>query len=340
VIGEAYRQTKSGGGKLKLRALALLAEGGVERRFEAATLYREAARSEAHALRMLAAPDATTRLGAAVERCGCFVRAMAPTAAAVAWGDVLVESEGVSPAEASALRERLDREFATQQRAHREAIVAAPTLHTAGFVWPAVANRARALRELKRLLTVFPGEVELWHLLHHARLSQGEVSVAWEALGRARALEPESLALLGSELLLAPRALDLGAAEERLDAAWGSLRRGSAELDADVCLCFALASLTLARRSARPLLHLERTGAIVDLGVAAALDSTHAKERLRAVRALLGELRAGREPGVDALYRAGLGDLVTRSALGDGEDAVLILAGGNARQFEALRMVG
>lgn len=336
--GEAYQQVKRGGGKLKLRALALLAEGGSARRFDAAVLYREAARSEAHALRLLTAADAETRLGAAVERCGCLVRAMAPTAAAVAWGEVLVESEGVPSA--SAMRARLEGEFTAQREAHRAALSGAPTLRAAGFVWPAVSNRGRALRELRRLLTTFPGEVELWHLLHQAHAAGGEIDAAWGAIGRARALEPGNLSLLGSELLLAPRALAPGAAEERLDAAWASLRRAAPELDADVCLCFALASLELARHSEHAALLRERTAAAVDLGAAAPFDSTHAKDRLRAVRAVLGELRAGRSPGVDALYRTGLGHLVTRAAAGEGDDAVRILAGNDQRQFEPLRMVG
>lgn len=338
MIPEAYRQTKSGGGKLKLRALALLAEGGAERRFEAATLYRAAARSEAQALRMLPAPSAETRLGVAVERCGCFVRALAPTAAAVAWGHVLVESEGVPPEAARATRMKLDAEFAAQQEAHQKGIGAAPTLQAAGFVWPAVANRARARRELKQLLTAFPGEVELWHLLHQAHLADGKADAAWEALARARALEPENFTILGSELLLVPRVLDVNAAEDRLDAVWSTLRQASAELDADVCLCFALASLGLARRSKRAALHYQRTNAIVDLGLAAPLDSTHAKDRLRAVRGLLADLLVGRRPGVDVLYRVGLGDLVTRAPMGDRDDAVLILTQSSHRLLEPLRL--
>jgi hypothetical protein len=171
VISEAYRKTKTGGGKLKLRALALLAEGGRERRFEAATLSRATARSETQALRILSTPGAATRLGVAVERCRCFVRVLAPTAAPVAWGQVLVESERMSPEAARAARVKFNPEFRAQQDAHRKAVAAAPTLRVAGFAWVAVANRVRARRELRQLLATCPGEVELWHLLHQAYLS-------------------------------------------------------------------------------------------------------------------------------------------------------------------------
>jgi hypothetical protein len=201
-----------------------------------------------------------------------------------------------------------------------------------------VANRVRARRELRQLLAAFPGEVELWHLLHQAYLSADKADRAWEALARARALEPENLTILGSELLLVPRVLELDAAEERLDAGWSLLRRSPAELDADVCLCFSFAALDLARRSTRPLLHYQRTSTIVDLGLAAPIDSTHAKDRLHAVRVLLADLLVGRRPGADALYRVGLGDLVTRTAVHDQDDAVLILTQSNHRLLEPLRL--
>lgn len=90
---EAYREIKQGGGKLKMKALVRLAQGRDDARFEAATLLREAARAEERALQLLESPAAEVRLGVAIERCACLVDALAPTAAAVAWGDVLLEGD-------------------------------------------------------------------------------------------------------------------------------------------------------------------------------------------------------------------------------------------------------
>jgi tetratricopeptide (TPR) repeat protein len=251
MISEAYRQTKAGGGKLKLRALALLAEGGDEAAFEAATLLREAARAEERALRLLPIADPETRLGVAVECCGCLVDARAPRAAALAWGDVLRASEGLPDKTLRAHRAKLDPKVASLERDHERALAATPTLNAAHFLWPAVADKARAQKELDILLARFPGEVELWYTRYQASFFDKDYAAAWSALEKARALDPGKLFVLGAELLLAPRVLPVAAAEARLDAAYSMIRRAGVELDADVCLCFGIASFQLAEKSER-----------------------------------------------------------------------------------------
>src|SRR5262249_42507272 len=140
---DAYRQIKSGGGKLKLRALALLAEGGAEAAFNAATLLREAARAEERALRLLSTPDAEERLGVAVERCGCLIDARAPTAAALAWGEVLVEGDALPEEVVRAYRSKLDHDYESLQQAHQKGIAESPVLRAAGFLWPAARDKSR-----------------------------------------------------------------------------------------------------------------------------------------------------------------------------------------------------
>lgn len=336
MILDAYRPIKSGGGKLKLRALAILAEGREDAPFEAATLLREAARAEDRALRLLTMPSAETRLGAAVERCGCLVDALAPTAAAVAWGDVLVEGDGLPEDVVRAYRAKLDPDYEALQQAHQKAITAAPLLSAACFLWPAVTDKARAHRELSRLLAQFPGEFELWYMRYQASALDKDDAAAWSALERARALEPDNQFALGAELLLVPRVLSAPDAEARLDAAYSVLRRSGAALDADACLCFALASFEIAETSERRRLHHVRALEVAELGAAAGLDSTHAKADLRVVRALASDLLAGRTPTVDAFYRAGRGDLVARATAKDRKDPVRILTRGSNRAMEGL----
>jgi hypothetical protein len=333
---EAYRQTKSGGGKLKLKALARLAEGGPDAGFEAATLLREAARAEERALRLLATTDGETRLGAAVERCGCLVEARAPTAAAVAWGDVLVAGDDLPQDIVRAFRAKLDPAYEALQRAYRKAIAAAPTLAAVSFLWPATADKAKARRELDRLLKEFPGEFELWYLRYQAGLFERDYAAAWKALQKARALEPTNQFAIGAEMVLVPRVLKLAQAEARLDAAYGALRGMGAQLDADACLCFAVASFQIAPSSEHARRHHERALEMAELGASALLDTTHAKPDLRIVRALASDLLAGRTPTLDAFYRAGRGELVARAQAKDRKDPVRILIGAHDRSLEPL----
>jgi hypothetical protein len=333
---DAYRQIKSGGGKLKLRALAVRAEGGADAAFTAATLLREAARVEERALRLLATPSAEERLGVAVERCGCLVEALAPTAAAVAWGDVLVEGDALHGDVVRAYRAKLDADYEALERAHQKAIAASPALRAAGFLVPAARDRARAEKELGRLLAAFPGELELWYMRYQAAFFDDDVSAAWSALKKARALEPENPFAAGAELLLLPRVLSQAEAEVRLDAAYSALRRSGPEVEADTCLCLAVASLALADRAGDARGHYERALDAAELGGEARLDATGAKPDLRVVRALARDLLAGRRPTLDAFYRAGRGDLVARASARDRKDPLRLLIHSVHRALEPL----
>lgn len=333
---EAYRETKHGGGKLKMQALVRLAQGGDDARFEAAALLREAARAEERALRLLESPAPEVRLGVAVERCACLVAALAPTAAAVAWGEVLVEGDGVPEDVVRAERTKLDPQYEALQHAHQKALAVAPTLRAAGFFVPAVTGKARARRELDRLLRLFPGEVELWYMRYQATFFEKDYAAAWAAMSKMRDLEPAHPFVHSAELVLVPLALPTEEAEKRLDAAYSNLRRGTVTVDAEVFLSFALASLSLAKKSSRPPLHYQRALEIAELGAAAGLDATQAKSNLRVVRAVAKDLLAGRTPTLDAFYRAGRGDLVARASLEERKDPVRLLTGSLPRALGPL----
>jgi hypothetical protein len=333
---DAYRQIKSGGGKLKLRALALLAEGGADAAFNAATLLREAARLEDRALRLLSTPDAEERLGVAVERCGCFVDARAPTAAAVAWGEVLVAGDALPEDVVRSYRSKLDRVYESLQRAHQRALAGAPILRAAGFLWPAARDKARAHRELEKLLVAFPGELELWYMRYQASFFDDDDPGAWAALQKARALEPDNAFAIGAELLLIPRVLSAPEAERRLDAAYSALRRVGADIEADTYLCFAVASLSMAERGEGARLHHERALEAAERGAETRLDLTRAKADLRIVRVIARDLLAGRTPTLDAFYRAGRGDLVARASADDRRNPLRILTRSFQRALEPL----
>ncbi len=316
MIPEAYVRTKSDGGKLKMRALAVRAEGLEGAAFTAATLLREAARAEERALRVLVAPSQEVRLAVAVERCACFVDALAPSAAGLAWGDVLSESDGLPADVVEAYRSKLEPRREGLQAAFQEALAAAPVLAASGFIVPMARDSARALKELDRLLAAFPGEFELWYFRYQAAFFGGrDPTAAWDALERARRLEPDNAFARGAELILVPRVLPLADAEERLDAAYSELRRSGVNVEADTYLCFAIACFTLAERSARtrtfttsgrsmppgtaPRAPLDRAGAKPDLRVARAI----AKDLLEGAQADAARRRSTR-PGAGIAWRA------------------------------------
>lgn len=338
-VPEDYRLTKASAGKQKIKALSLLALGSADERFEAAVLLRSAAREEQRALAALAAPPAETRLGAAIERCGCFVDARAPSAAAVAWGDVLVEAEGLSDVAKDRATARLRPRFEALQREHRAAIQRSPTLSRARFQFFLVTDTKRARAELAVLRDRFPGELELWHLTYQIEFFAKRYAAAWEALTKARRLDAANQVLLASEIRLARHALDEGAAAH-LDALWAQLRADRGQLDTMVFWSMALSCATVAGTSADAgALHRRALDAI-ELGLAARTDLLGRKALLRALRMLVVDLAAGRPPRVDALYRLGLGDLVVRAAPADRDDPLRILDAVQSRAVEELRVAG
>jgi len=331
MISDAYGRTKSAGGKLKMRALAVRAEGGEDAAFAAAVLLREAARTEDRALRVLVAPSAEERLGVAVERCALFVEALAPTAAAVAWGDVLVQGDALPAEMAEAHRSKLEPQYHELQKAHHEALATAPTLSAVAVRVPAARDPARALREIDRLLAMFPGEFELWYLRYQSALFGGDDAAAWDALEKARELEPDNVFALGAEFVLVPRVLPLAEAERRLDAAYSLLRRPGVQVEPDTCLCFAIACFSIAERSGRPQFHYERVLEAAEAGAGAEVDRGDAKRDLRVARALAKDLLAGRKPTLDAFYRAGRGDQVAHATVEERKDPIRLLTGARDR---------
>lgn len=333
---DAYRHVKSGGGKLKFRARAIRAEQGEDGAFEAAVLLREAARAEERALRLLQAPDVETRLGAAVERCGCLVGARAPNAASLAWGEVLNESDAASPEIVRTYRQKLDPAYDALQRAFRRAIDASPVLKAARLRWAYVADQASARAELEALVAQFPGDFDLAYMLYQAGVFTRDHRAAWAALAKARQLEPENYVAWGAELLLAPRVLPLSKAEAHLEAAYSQLRRLRGDVDADSFLCFAVASLLLAGASKQPKTHHARALEAAELGVSARSDLFDSKPDLRVARDLAADLVAGRPPSINAFYRAGRGKLVDAAPAKDRNDPVRIFTGSFAYGGHAL----
>lgn len=334
---EDYRLTKASAGKQKMKALSLLALGSADERFEAAVLLRSAAREEQRAL---AAPPAETRLGAAIERCGCFVDARAPSAAAVAWGDVLVEAEGLSDVARDRATARLRPRFEALQREHRAAIQRSPTLSRARFQFFLVADTKRARAELATLRDRFPGELELWHLSYQLEFFARRYAAAWEALTKARRLDAANQVLLASEIRLVRHALSEEGAAAHLDALWAQLRADRGQLDTMVFWSMALSCATVAGTSADAASLHRRALDAIELGLAARTDLLGRKALLRALRMLVVDLAAGRPPRVDALYRLGLGDLVVRAAPADRDDPLRILDAEQSRAVEELRIAG
>jgi hypothetical protein len=327
VTDPIYQQLKSGAGRLKLKALALLALGGDDERFEAAALLREAARGEARALAALSTIDSESRLGVEVERCGLLVSAAAPTAAALAWGEVLGASEDLPPSTAARICAAVVPQFETLQRAHHGAVTRAPVLSAARFSWFNVTDRTRARRELNTLLKKFPGEFELWYLLHQADVQARRFEDALRAVQRARRLEPSNPVAWGSELSILPLALPEADAREQLAAAWAELRRERTRVDVDVFWCFALASVTLAKRTTPTSPLYTQALEALDLARDARSDILREGPLLRGLRGVISELAAGRTPSVEMLYRVGLGGLVTRAPANERNDPLRLLLG-------------
>ena len=95
----------------------------------------------------------------------------------------------------------------------------------------AAAGEPGARRELARLLRLFPGEVELWHMRYQATSFAKDYAGAWAALGKMRALEPAHPFVHAAEVVLALlAAADGGGARSGFDAAYSTLRRGGAGL--------------------------------------------------------------------------------------------------------------
>jgi hypothetical protein len=304
---DAYRVARAESGKLKLRATALLADGGRAETFEAACLFHEAARAEARALRILDAASPTVRLTSAVERCACLIEGLDPQGAALAWGDVLDASRWVPEATALALRANIQARRASQARAWSKALRGSPafvkTMGSAGWVPAGRAERAGLGRELRALLAVFSGVADLWLVLSSNEEADGDLKEAWSAVQRARRLDPEDAQGAAMTLFVAARALGQAEAEGYLDQVHARLELAPWEL----CLAAAAVGLMMGRRWGRGPERWARALAATVEGESRRDAPGRARKFFRALHLLLSELLAGRPPTEDVLFRAGLG---------------------------------
>jgi hypothetical protein len=108
------------------------------------------------------------------------------------------------------------------------------------------------------------------------------------------------------ELLLIPLHLAPKGAQRRLDAVYADIVHGT-DATADVCFGFITAAMTLSRRrrDRTKLLGMALDAASVGLGLPPRwpLD----RNLFRAMQLIARDLLAGRTPGMDILYRCGLG---------------------------------
>jgi len=201
---------------------------------------------------------------------------------------------------------------------------------SSGAGWPRLGGsralrppeRAKARRALTRWLAAFPGDPVAWATLSALDASEGDFPSAWRSIARARELDPRSSQATGMALLLVPDALPKARADEYLEASHAALQRGRDP--SEVFLAFVVASLRVAGAHPKGQAHVKRALDALALGEARPPAMPEHTRFFRALRRIAGDLRDHRKPGVDALYRAGLGALVARAA-SEGEQAPLAI---------------
>lgn len=340
-----HRSLLAPAGKARTRAKVLLAEGDPARRFDAVVLLHDAARSELQALGALEDPSIETRLAARIEACGCLLLGLDPLAAISLWNDAEGFALGVAPDVRRAMRARLAPRYRREQRDLMSLWKESPTLARSGtFRPPMTAHPTRARRELAALLDRFPGSAQLW-VGHCVDLDhQGEPAAAWEALARGRRLEPGAHVIEALDLWLLPRAFDAAEARRRLDAHRAGLDRAPPEL----CLGYAFAELALSEGALDARERLDHAREIAALGqsrmvlggrISSAAQSVGGASlvlslHLAAIAQIARERLAGRNPGLDLLYRVGLGRFAADAHARGLEDPVDVLRGGTPRALE------
>jgi tetratricopeptide (TPR) repeat protein len=310
-LHELYASMLASSGKLKLRAKALLAEGGPDATFKASLLYHEAARAQRRATAALPWCPPASRLGSAVEECWCLVEGLDPPCAADAWASVLQARQDVEATAAEAILSRLGPRYDAQHRAFVSTVRGSPALlavrEARMLVGLDARERAKARKETASVLGAFPGATTLWWMSFRLAEADGDKPSAWKALGRARELDPENPRFLAMSLLVAAWARPPAIAETYLASFRGSLERAPAE----VCLMYALAEITLARKTT----NIEerrarwmRARRAADAGIArATTEGLH--RNLLASQLLLDALLTDRQPTMEILYLAGLTEL-------------------------------
>jgi hypothetical protein len=307
-LHDVYAVNLASGGKLKMRATGLLAEGTPDAVFKACVLLHEAARFQQLALEALPTCPAVTRLSSLAEECWCFVEGRDPPRAGEVWGDLLHAREGVDVPTARAILSRLTPQFEAAQKTFAAAVNSSPVLVAIGktgiVAGQSLPANNKARKELTTLLRQFPGATSFWWMQYRLSEAAGDKKSAWQALAKARQLAPHDPRFAAMSLLVAAWALPRAAAEEHLAGVRGSLDRANAE----VCLMYAHAEITLARAcpAGEKRVRLTRAREAAEAGRARA-DTEELRRNLKAVLLLLGELLAGREPTLEVLYLAGMG---------------------------------
>ncbi|MFP2909282.1 hypothetical protein ACLESD_30415 [Pyxidicoccus sp. 3LFB2] len=311
--------------RLKLRATALLAEGGSARTFEAAALLHDAARAEARALLTLEHPTPEVRLGSAIEQCACLVEGLDPVLAARAWGHVLEAAGRLPEAVAAPLLSRLKPRYARLESAFSGALRKSPLVarHSESLELLRGRERQRYVRELGLLLARFPGTPWLWWTSCRIEHARGRPRAAWEAIQRACRLEPDNGHYDAVRLWLMPRVVPVKQVDAYLSESYAGIHQASPE----VCLVYALNEMELARREpAVSPARLERAFEAVLQGRSRVQSETSISQYLRAAQFLLSEQLKGGQPTIDLLYRAGLGDLIAVSPVTGRKDPLRLLS--------------
>ncbi|HEX2574326.1 MAG TPA: hypothetical protein VH877_32560 [Polyangia bacterium] len=326
---DPYNLALGEGGKLKMRATALLAEGGAENRFEAAVLFHAAARAERRALDSLEEVERATSLAAVIEICWCHLEGFDPTGAARVRGEVLEHARGVSADLAGAMSSRLEvrfrRELAEFSRLFHNASALGALRPSGTFIAPTVTERRRVRREILGLLDRFPGIPHLWWAAYRNAEADEEVELAWDSLRRAHRLDPLNPAFEAISLTLAPRVLAQPELSKLLAASFHKIQSRTAA--PELCLQYALAEILLAKSHSDPE-GLARARLAVDVGQAQQMRRERVRQYLQATRLLLEEKSAGRQPTIDILFRAGLGDVVPYASAKPSPDIVSLMTQG------------
>jgi hypothetical protein len=312
---DAYQNALSASGKLKIKATAKLALGTPDAIFEACVLLHEAARGELRAVQSIDAP-APTRLAALIEACGCLVDGFDPPGAAKVWAQITNEQLHVDPKLRDGMLAKLTPAYQRSQQQYATALGKLKVLRGMPphplSQWPQDL-RAPAEKEASMMTRAFPGAAGWWWVSY--RLAEGRENwpVAWDALGRARELDPEDLNFEAMSIHAAISALGPAKAQEHL------VRIG-ARLDASkplLCLMYALGEVRMARTEsqAQKRTRWVRALAATNIGLSGQPTETQHKN-LRAVKLLLDSYLANKLASVELLYLAGLSDVAVSAQAG------------------------
>ncbi|HEU4533892.1 MAG TPA: hypothetical protein VFS00_07225, partial [Polyangiaceae bacterium] len=252
------------------------------------------------------------------------------------WGRALSEQAAVGRPTAEAMRARLESKYEASKRAYGQALKASPNvltmLQTRSVVGGTAAERGELRRECETFLKRFPGASSWWWFAYRLAEASGDQGRAWDALARARRLDPDNRTFKAFGLLVAAKTLSPEAAEEHLAHVRTSLDREGEE----VCMMYALAEINLAQRGPRAAraAHWQRALDATSAGLGQISDPAW-RAKLKAMHMITLELLAGREPTMGILYHAGLG---TMAAAAEPKANVVDLLTDHLRRVEPARV--